>query len=215
MRIVSISDLHGNLINIPKCDCLLISGDLVPTNCINGRDADRWLNSKFYDWLSYIKEDGIDIFGVAGNHDFTFQDRPEMIRPDMPWTYLEDSGVVYKGYNIWGTPWQPTFGGWAFNLDEWQLAEKWKLIPEDTHILLSHGPPWGIADRCGNKHVGSNSLRQTVEALTKLTVISCGHIHHERGVYKLNNGASVLSSSLVNGQYILTNKPLVIDIQEK
>jgi hypothetical protein len=37
-----------------------------------------------------------------------------------------------------GTPWQPEFGGWAFNLPRGQhCLDKWERIPEDTDILVS------------------------------------------------------------------------------
>jgi hypothetical protein len=36
-----------------------------------------------------------------------------------------------------GTPWQPEFGGWAFNLPRGQhCLDKWERIPEDTDILV-------------------------------------------------------------------------------
>lgn len=62
-------------------------------------------------------------------------------------TYLEDSGCEVLGYKIWGSPWSPTFFNWAFNLDIGEpLASKWELIPNDTEILITHGPPIGHGD---------------------------------------------------------------------
>ncbi len=57
-------------------------------------------------------------------------------------TYLEDSSCNLFGYRIWGAPWQPKLGTWAFNLERGeQCLEAWKRIPDDTDILITHGPP--------------------------------------------------------------------------
>ena len=38
-----------------------------------------------------------------------------------------------------GTPWQPEFGGWAFNLKRGEeCVQKWNLIPRDTDVLVTH-----------------------------------------------------------------------------
>jgi len=58
-------------------------------------------------------------------------------------TYLEDSGTVINGIRIWGSPWQPWFCDWAFNVERGELMKYWKLIPTDTDVLMTHGPPIG------------------------------------------------------------------------
>jgi len=59
-------------------------------------------------------------------------------------TYLEDSSVTIEGYKIHGSPWTPEFCGWAFMLEnEKDMLKKWKMIPDDTDILITHGPPYG------------------------------------------------------------------------
>ena len=35
--------------------------------------------------------------------------------------YLEDSSIQIYGLKIYGTPWQPEFCGWAFNLPRGQV----------------------------------------------------------------------------------------------
>jgi hypothetical protein len=49
------------------------------------------------------------------------------------------SAAGYKIYLLCeGTPWQPEFGGWAFNLPRGQsLLDKWNKIPADTDILVN------------------------------------------------------------------------------
>ena len=56
--------------------------------------------------------------------------------------YLEDSGVEIAGTRWWGSPWQPEFNSWAFNLPRGEpLSEKWALIPDDVDVLVTHSPP--------------------------------------------------------------------------
>ena len=78
--------------------------------------------------------------------------------------YLEDSGVVnIGGYKIWGSPWTPYFGGMGFNAQRGQeIRPKWKLIPTDTDILITHGPPLGIGDSRKGSHVGCTDLLEAV-----------------------------------------------------
>ena len=39
---------------------------------------------------------------------------------------------------VWGSPWQPEFCGWAFNLRRGEAcAAKWRLIPPATDVLVT------------------------------------------------------------------------------
>ena len=38
--------------------------------------------------------------------------------------YLQDSSISLYGLKIYGTPWQPEFCGWAFNLPRGQVSFK-------------------------------------------------------------------------------------------
>ncbi len=88
---------------------------------------------------------------MAGNHDFAFERTPEKARSLLTnCIYLEDSSVVIEGVTFYGSPWQPRFHDWAFNLDRGaQIKEKWDLIPSypAVDVLITHGPPFGILDK--------------------------------------------------------------------
>ena len=44
--------------------------------------------------------------------------------------YLKDSAVDILGLRIYGSPWQPAFNDWAFNLARGEaLAKVWAKIP--------------------------------------------------------------------------------------
>ncbi len=203
-RICCISDTHGHFPEVPDCDLLLLGGDYCPTN-----DGQAWwFRDQFAPWLESLK---VPVIGVAGNHDFYFERFP-YIAP-MKWTYLQDSGAEWAGFKIWGSPWQPRFYDWAFNLDEPDLAEKWKLIPDDIDILVLHGPPYGYGDfsNYGNVHCGSPSLLARIEEIKPKLVIA-GHIHPGYGHY--NIGETIfLNCSLVDSKYKAVNPPQVVELE--
>jgi Icc-related predicted phosphoesterase len=58
----------------------------------------------------------------------------------------------------------------------------WSAIPEDTDVLVTHGPPFGILDQNYNKeHVGCESLTEHVLRI-KPQLHIFGHIHEDYGV---------------------------------
>lgn len=209
MRIAAVSDLHGHLPEIPDCDVLLLGGDYCPMS--KPVDQAWWLRDHFTPWLRGIRNRGIEIFGVAGNHDIIFEKRPDLV-PPLPWNYLQDSGCYFGGMFLYGSPHQRRFYDWAFNLDEPELAKKWEAIPDDTDILLLHGPPLGLGDFSihGNERIGSPSLRSRIDEIQPKLVIY-GHNHSGFGRYQLGESI-LLNCSLVNEKYEPVNDVWVIDV---
>ena len=186
MNICAASDLHGTLPDIPACDLLLLGGDLCPVSNHGIAFQAEWLDTTFRRWLAAIP--ARMIVGVAGNHDFVFERYPELVPRDLRWTYLQDSGLTWEGLRLWGTPWQPWFFDWAFNLYEPELVGKWALIPPDTDILVLHGPPRtygdGVPRAGGMDHTGSPSLLRRIEEIAPRLAIF-GHIHEGRGEWRI------------------------------
>lgn len=59
-------------------------------------------------------------------------------------TYLMDSACKVEGYLIYGSPWQPEYYDWAFNLQEWVATQaSLGCHPNATDILITHGPALG------------------------------------------------------------------------
>ena len=59
--------------------------------------------------------------------------------------FLEDTETTVCGIRVYGSPWQPEFGGWAYNLPRGQaLLDKWNMIPDGVDVLMTHGPPIGM-----------------------------------------------------------------------
>lgn len=194
MIIQAVSDMHGTLPDVPACDLLLIAGDICPIEDHDVHFQSQWLNTTFRAWLGQLH--ARHVVGVCGNHDFVFEKRPDLVPTDLPWTYLQDSACEVEGLKVWGTPWQPWFHDWAFNLYEPDLVAKWRLIPEGTDVLVLHGPPYGLGDavpRGGGtvENTGSPSLLARIKEVQPLVAVY-GHIHEGRGQYRV--GRTVLAN---------------------
>lgn len=206
MKIACVSDLHGHLPEIPDCDVLLICGDLAMYH----KEQYIWLRDEFRPWIHELNK-RMQVIGVAGNHDITFEKAPEIV-PSMAWRYLQDSGFEFGGLKFWGAPWQRRCGDMSFNLDEPELAKKWDLIPPDTDVLVLHGPPYGYGDfsNYGHVHAGSPTLTQKIlEIRPKL--VACGHIHYSYGRYDLD-GTIIINGALVGKDYLPVNPIQVIEL---
>lgn len=207
IKICCLSDLHGYLPEVPTCDLLLLGGDYCPTSGVPSQM--NWLKDKFDLWLWELAERGIQVVGVAGNHDFIFEKRPDLV-PELKWTYLQDNGTNCCGFNIWGSPYQPVFGWWAFNENEFELARIWDKIPSDTDILLLHGPPYGIGDlNAEGDHCGSPSLLVKIKKIRPRLVVA-GHIHESRGIYGIDGNTTFINASYLDMNYRPYQKPPII-----
>jgi predicted phosphodiesterase len=177
MRLVLLSDthsLHGSINTVPDGDVLIHAGDMT----LRGVLADL---EGFLDWFAAFPHPHKLL--VAGDHDWLFQSRPALAEGLVPSgvTYLRDSGVTIQGVKFWGSPWQPRFYDWAFNLLRGaEIAAKWALIPDDINVLITHGPPHGILDQVvmpPEKHRGCEELRERLRSLSALRLHAFGHIH--------------------------------------
>jgi Icc-related predicted phosphoesterase len=175
MRVVATSDWHGTLPpDVPRCDLLIVAGDV-----LHGWGTAHSKAQTVWGWLE--RQPAGRIVGVAGNHDFDAETNPDLFRA-FPWTFLQDEQTVVDGVKVWGSPWTKQFGSWAFMLPDHDLAEKWTLIPDDTEILVVHGPAYGILDKVySGERVGSHTLRDRIRDLKDLRLLVTGHIHEAHG----------------------------------
>jgi Icc-related predicted phosphoesterase len=123
---------------------------------------------------------------------------------------------VIDGLKIYGSPWQPRFFDWAFNLNRGpEMAEKWKLIPDETNILITHGPPNGILDEVprayGSENAGCEELRKRIQDLPDLKLHVFGHIHCGYGMHK-EAGVTFINASNCDESYKPSQPPIVIDL---
>lgn len=205
-----ISDLHGFYPKLEGGDLLIVAGDLT------ARDEIRQY-VHFTDWLS-IQPYKLKIV-IGGNHDghtdfFYPPKHKDMI-------YLQDSGTEFEGLKIWGSPWTPPFCNWHFMLPPEEIKEKWDLIPGDTDILITHGPPYGVLDKVdisskGDKfkHAGCKELmKQVVGGRLSLKLHVFGHVHEGYGMVKFEKDNTIfVNASHVNQDYKPVNKPIRIEL---
>lgn len=213
MKICAISDTHGLIpkLPIPEGDILIHAGDCTNRGLLSEID-------NFLRWFDSIPGFKYKIF-IAGNHDWGFQDYSleceELLKNYPNIIYLQDSQVIIEGIKIYGSPWQPEFHQWAFNLPRGErLVEKWNLIPKDTNILVTHSPAHGIGDFVpynGGENVGCKDLLDKIYNLDNLKLHISGHIHYSYGQMIKNNVISV-NASLCTERYECINKPIIIEI---
>lgn len=206
MRIVAISDTHTmhDRLTIPDGDVLVHAGDL----CGNGTVLEVERFDKFLSRLPHTHK-----VVIAGNHDWCFARDPVIARAALVHgTYLEDSGVELDGVRFWGSPWQPEFMQWAFNLPLGEaLRAKWALIPDGTDVLITHGPPRGYGDRCfDGREVGCPDLLAAIDRLQPAAHI-CGHIHEGYGV-RARGRTQCVNASSCDLRYRPIQAPIIIDL---
>ncbi|XP_053952871.1 metallophosphoesterase domain-containing protein 1 [Anastrepha ludens] len=128
-------------------------------------------------------------------------------------TYIEDQLVNVMGIRIYGTPWQPEFCKWAFNLQRGEAClNKWNLIPNDVDILVTHTPPIGHGDLCcSGIRAGCVELLTTVQKRVKPKYHVFGHIHEGYGITSDGNIIYV-NASTCDINYKPQNPPIVFDV---
>ncbi|PVD25769.1 hypothetical protein C0Q70_13429 [Pomacea canaliculata] len=127
--------------------------------------------------------------------------------------YLQDAAlpsVALKSMVHLGQ--QPEFCGWGFNLDRGApLLEKWNMIPSQTDIVMTHGPPLGHGDLClGGLRAGCAELLKTIQVRVKPRFHIFGHIHEGYGVTS-DGFTKFINASTCNLMYKATNPPIVFD----
>ena len=206
IRLVFISDTHGfHDIAVPAGDVLIHAGD----GCSRGtlEEAQRW--GAFLGAQPHRHK-----LAIVGNHDRCFESDLETARQALPpaVTFMHDSGCELEGVRYWGAPWQPWFLSWAFNLARGpELAKKWALIPDDTDVLVTHGPPHGILDRTdADLEVGCEELLVALQRV-RPRVHAFGHIHEGYGVVQ-RDGTMFINASTCTLRYRPTNAAIVVDL---
>lgn len=206
MRLVIFSDTHNvhSFLDVPDGDMLIFAGDM----CSYGHRKEA---KKFIKWMKELPHE--HKVAICGNHDWPFARYMGFAEDNFSGTgihFLLDSSVTIEGIKIYGSPWQPEFNNWAFNLHRGEeLARIWKEIPDDTDILVTHGPPDGILDNCGGLPVGCADLRDRVlEVKPKFHIF--GHIHTQYGIRR-RDGIVYVNGSIVDDWNAKQNECISLD----
>lgn len=213
MKFVCISDTHLRISErstpLPEGDVLIHAGDLLSHGSI-----EELVRAKVY--LKEISPKFKHIIFVPGNHDRILETNEQLSRAVLGdiknLIVLIDQSVEIDGVKIFGSPWQPEFCTWAFNLPRGEpLREKWKLIPQELDVLITHSPPYGILDETprGEK-VGCEDLLEAVRA-RKIKFHVFGHIHGQHGEKRVFD-TFFINASTCSEMYNPIYEPIVFEV---
>ncbi|OJJ47601.1 hypothetical protein ASPZODRAFT_63438 [Penicilliopsis zonata CBS 506.65] len=206
-RFVCVSDTHGYTpseagFRLPAGDVLIHAGDL--TNQGSESELRKTIN-----WIAQADFEAKIV--VAGNHDVTldppfyaahgsgFQyQRPQDPRECLQIVTKTNPSVVYLNhqavvvrltresgprtiFKVFGSPFSPSSGTWAFGYQDSQARELWRQIPHDTDVLVTHTPPHSHCDSvAAGQPLGCAALRDALETVRPVLAV-CGHVHGGRG----------------------------------
>jgi len=216
IRFVIVSDSHNSHdhLEMPEGDVLLHCGDM--TDC-GSVDEVR----KFNEFLGRVKHKyKMGIYVICGNHEerIAHMTPSEIQKLFSNATYLHDSSIVLDDkIVVYGTPWVPNMSYqkheshmkyWdnkMFYRSEVALAEKWRQIPDNTHILMTHTPPRNVRD--GVSKFGCPELSSRLAQLSDVRIHCFGHVHMGYG-YEMNETCNRLS---INAAVDTDEQPVVVD----
>lgn len=218
MKIVAVSDTHNyTLGDIPDGDLFIHAGDL--TGQGTAAECKRGI-----DMIAKLPHP-VKVF-VPGNHDWWFMGYGGGRNYKRTWANasavayckernihcLVDKSLKVGNYNLYGSPWQPEFCNWAFNLPRGAaLKKKWAKIPNNTDILVTHGPEYGIRDLTYDmRNVGDQDLSDRIKALPNLKLHIFGHIHASYGSHTNIGGVTSCNVCVCNEKYLPVNPPTVL-----
>lgn len=201
---VILSDTHGDhrKVEVPEGDIFIHCGDSLKGSLHNPEDALFELN----EWLGSLPHRYKILIG--GNHDFLLESKGKEVQKYFTHAiYLQDQAVEIEGWKIYGSPFTPKFGIWAFQKPAGKaMKEVWDKIPKDTDILITHGPPKGILDRTyTGKEAGCEMLAQKIKEI-RPKYHFFGHIHEAYGTEK-KEGTLFLNAALYSSFFGVKTSP--------
>lgn len=177
MIVAAFSDCHWQYEKIkefPKADMCIFAGD----SCGSGYNAYEVYS--FFDWFKKLPYENKIV--IPGNHDrhiYRFTKLVKDIYNKDGIKLLIDEKININGVSIYGTPWCPRFGNWAYMADEEELKNIFSLIPNNIDILITHTPPKNVLD----SDFGSSALLEEIK-IKKPKHHIFGHIHENYGSVK-------------------------------
>jgi Icc-related predicted phosphoesterase len=214
MNIITFSDTHNlhDKVILPPCDISIFAGDY------SGR-GNRLETYHFFKWYSRQSQCRYKVMTV-GNHDICFDHNHDEETHGNKWIVslleqfpniilLDNRSEIIEGIKIWGSPATPWYHGkrWAFNYKGDDIKHIWKDIPNDTDIIVTHGPVYGILDKIHTgEDVGCPYLLEKIKEVKPKFHI-CGHIHEGYGLLVKEN-TTFVNCSIVDLEYDAVNSPI-------
>jgi predicted phosphodiesterase len=232
MRFCFISDTHNyhDALTIPECDILVHCGDWTGL----GRYSEV---TAFATWLN--KQPAKHIVIIPGNHEKVFEAEllgsigipgsRSWITNACPKAHvLIDESIVLEGYRIYGSPWSPFFFDWAWNAGRTIteaahtgkpfIGDIWSKIPENTQILITHGPGYGKLDKLKPRNgitelAGCVELQKRIEQLPDLKIHAFGHLHYQGGQIEVDGNVTYINAAICDDKYRAhDSRKIVIDL---
>lgn len=205
MTIVIVSDTHEleNEVPIPAADVLIHCGDFTMFSRSLSAVKD------FNDWLGELPHRTKLV--VAGNHEHFLQLDPSRRSLLSNATVLIDEGITIDGLKIFGSAVTPQSGG-AFSMpSSADRARHWQLIPNDTNVLITHGPPLGVLDRSPGQqdHMGDPELLERINELPSLRLHCFGHVHGAHGSVE-KDGVRFVNAALMGMHGNIARAPVTL-----
>lgn len=228
IKVMAISDLHGNLLDINNFevhDITIICGDISPLKIqASNKKMKKWLVNEFKPWAESIPSR--KVYFIAGNHDWVFsRDRdfgPSIFPLEDKVSYLCQSGDTFyhydKEYKIFGTPYCKQFYNWAFMEEEGLLRSLYSVIPDNLDILITHDAPYGVSDILLQKeyytgdHIGNKPLMESVIEKSPKYLLH-GHLHSTSREFEDLNTTKVINCSVLDENYNVVYRPVYFNIE--
>lgn len=197
MKILHLSDTHGchrRLRDLPEADVVVHSGDFTMT----GSEAEA---IDFMNWfcdLPYHHK----IF-ICGNHDDCLYGA-NIDGLDANVHYLCNSGIDIDGIKFYGVPMY--MGDCVTD----RQSRNYARIPDDTDVLITHSPAYGILDFDDGINYGSEELLDRLSTLN-LKAHLFGHIHAQHSLTE-QNGVIYSNGAIMNADYNNLSEPHVIKL---
>ena len=197
MKILHLSDTHGyhhRLRDLPEADAVVHSGDF----CMVGseREAIDFLN--WFCDLPYRHK----VF-ICGNHDDCLYGA-DISGLDDNVHYLCNSGIEIDGVRFYGVP---MFMGDCITDRQ---GRNYAHILDDTDVLVTHSPAYGILDFDDDINYGSEELLEKISSL-QLKAHLFGHIHIQHGTVN-QHGIIFSNGAIMNADYSTLSTPNLIEI---
>ena len=196
MKILHLSDTHNchhRLRELPEADVVVHSGDF----CMAGTEQEALDFMNWFCDLPYKHK----IF-ICGNHDECLYGA-NIDGLDSNVHFLCNSGIEIDSIKFHGIP--------MFLSDcvtERQI-QNYAKIPDDTDVLITHSPAYGILDFDDGINYGSEELLEKISTLN-LKAHLFGHIHAQHGVSMLN-GTFFSNGAIMNSNYSSLSIPKIIE----
>jgi Icc-related predicted phosphoesterase len=207
--IVAISDTHGlhREIELPAGDLLIHAGDftMFSKSAAAILDFNEWLGGLPHRWKIV----------TPGNHEFFLESDPSKRSLISNATMLINESVEIMGLRIWGSPMTPLYGGAFGRSSEHDRANVYAKIPDNTDLLVTHCPPFGILDHAPGfeYHAGCHQLFDAVRRIKPMVHIF-GHAHGGYGIFKTPD-TLFLNAALPDEGYELSNRPHVFRLPRR